>query len=398
MKSDSFKVAAAAAVAAILVTVWYFRDVEPAPWSDEEIVLLQSLWIENLPDVPADPTNAVADDPQAAAFGQRLFLDARLSANGAVSCATCHQPARHFTDGLPKGAAIGTSKRNTPSIVGAAYSPWLYWDGRRDSQWAQALSPLEDPEEHGTDRRHVLDVIAADGDYRAAYEALFGPLPDLSVADEVTIDTAFANVGKAIAAFERTVLPTASRFDRYVAAVVTRDRESQRTLFSDDEVRGLRLFIGEANCMQCHNGPLLTNNEFHNTGVLSAVGEIPDKGRATGIVEVMQDPFNCQGSYSDDADHVCPELEFARSGPELIGAVRTPSLRNLEGTEPFMHKGQIATLAAVLEHYNEAPDAMIGHNEAEPLGLDGSELRQLEAFLGTLTAPYTGLGTRPGAT
>ena len=398
MKSDWFKIAGAASFAVVLVAAWYFRDVEPAPWSDEEIVLLQSLWIENLPDVPADPTNAVADDPQAAAFGQRLFLDARLSANGAVSCATCHQPGRRFTDGLPKGAAIGMSKRNTPSIVGTAYSPWLYWDGRRDSQWAQALSPLEDPEEHGTDRRQVLYVIAADADYRAAYEALFGALPDLSVADEVTIDTAFANIGKAIAAFERTVLPTASRFDRYVAAVVTRDRESQRALFSDDEVRGLRLFIGAANCMQCHNGPLLTNNEFHNTGVLSAVGETPDKGRAAGIVEVMQDPFNCRGIHSDDPDHYCPELDFARSGPELIGAVRTPSLRNLEDTGPFMHKGQIATLAAVLEHYNEAPDAMIGHNEAEPLGLNSRELRQLEAFLDTLAAPYTGFGTSPDAT
>ena len=381
----------AVVIGAAIVALWLTRDVEPPPWSDAEIVVLQSLWLENLPDLSPDPTNAVADDSRAAAFGRRLFMDTRLSSNGAISCATCHQPARRFTDGLPKARAIGMSKRNTPSIVGTAYSPWLYWDGRRDSQWAQALSPLEDPEEHGSNRRQVLHVVATDDEYRRAYEELFGEMPDLSAADDDRIDSAFANIGKVIAAFERTVQPTTARFDQYVAAVVAGDVDKGRKLFNDDEARGLRLFIGQANCTQCHNGPLFTNNEFHNTGVLSAVGEIPDKGRASGLGELMQDPFNCRGAHSDDPERYCPELEFARSGPELIGAVRTPSLRNLEGSAPFMHKGQIATLGAVLEHYNEAPDAMIGHNEAEPLGLNSGELSQLEAFLRTLAAPYTGL-------
>lgn len=389
MTPDQLRISAAVVVAAVLVSIWYLRDVDPAPWSDGEIALLQSLWLENLPELPPDATNAVADDPQAAGFGRLLFFDTRLSANGAVSCATCHQPARRFTDGLPEGQAIGQSKRNTPSIVGTAYSPWLYWDGRRDSQWAQALSPLEDPEEHGSDRRSVLEVVAGDANYRSAYEDLFGDLSELSAAEETGIDTAFANLGKAIAAFERTVLPGPARFDRYVAALLARDTQQQQELFSADEIRGLRLYIGKANCMQCHNGPLFTNNEFHNTGVLSAAGEVPDKGRAAGLNEVMRDPFNCRGNFSDDTDPRCDELDFARSGPDLIGAVRTPSLRNLEGTEPFMHKGQLATLAAVLEHYNEAPDAMIGHNEAKPLGLSGRELRQLEAFLQTLQAPYS---------
>ncbi len=383
---------AAVAVATVLVFIWYLREADPAPWSDAEIRLMQSLWLENLPALPADPTNAVADNPLAADFGRRLFLDTRLSADGQVSCATCHQPARRFTDGLAKGRGIGQSKRNTPSIVGTAYSPWLYWDGRRDSLWAQALSPLEDPAEHGIDRRRVLEVVAGDDNYRQAYEELFGKIPELSTADAFDLDTAFANIGKAIAAFERTVLPLPSRFDEYVAAVVAGDFASQQALFSGDEVRGLRLFIGQANCLQCHNGPLFTNNEFHNTGALNAPGEVPDKGRSAGLVEVLQDPFNCRGRFNDDPTPRCDELDFARSGTELIGAVRTPSLRNLDGTEPFMHKGQLQTLEAVLEHYNDAPDAMIGHNEAEPLGLSKRELRQLEAFLGTLTAPYAGFG------
>ena len=102
---------------------------------------------------------------------------------------------------------------------------------------------------------------------------------------------------------------------------------------------------------------------------------------------VQLDPFNCLVSYADTSEVDCAELRFVRTGPELIWAVRTPSLRNLEGTNPYMHKGQLATIAEVLEHYNRAPLAMIGHNEAEPLGLSGRELHQLESFPGSLAAP-----------
>lgn len=364
---------------------WYFRPLQPEPWSDSDIEILQSLWIGNLGPVPPDPSNAVADNPLAAEFGQRLFFDARLSANGGISCSTCHQPVRRFTDGLQKGQAIGTSKRNTPSIVGGAYSPWMYWDGRRDSQWSQSLSPLEDANEHGSNRRHIVRVIAEDPTYSETYRELFGELPDQ--ADEEAVNTTFSNIGKAIAAFERLLLPAPSRFDDYVAAVIVEDIAAQQDLFTDDEIVGLQLFIGKANCTQCHNGPLLTNHEFHNTGVISFPGEVPDKGRVLGVREVRDNVFNCDGPYSDDQDRNCAELEYARTGPELIGAFRTPSLRNLENTAPFMHKGQIATLSEVLRHYNEAPPAMIGHNETKPLKLRDNDLRQMEVFLRTLSAP-----------
>ncbi len=165
------------------------------------------------------------------------------------------------------------------------------------------------------------------------------------------------------------------------------DSERQAELFLDEEVRGLRLFIGEANCTQCHNGPLLTNNEFHNTGLINPAGEVPDKGRIVGVREVLEHPFNCKGQHNDAALKNCSELTFARTGPELIGAFRTPSLRNLENTAPYGHKGQLAALPEVLAHYNAAPDALIGHNEAKPLGLGNRELAQLEAFLRTLSAP-----------
>lgn len=390
MSSALLKVCVALAVVAATVTWWQTRATQAPAWTAAEIVILRSLTLESLPPLPPDPSNTVAADTKAAEFGRQLFFDSRLSATGGISCATCHQPGRHFTDGLRKAEALGTSMRNTPSIVGTAYSPWLYWDGRRDSQWAQALSPLEDPNEHGSSRIQIISVIAADETYRQTYESLFGELGDVSGLNEVVLNTAFANVGKVLAAFERTLMPEASRFDDYVAEVVSGSKEDRTALFSDDEVSGLRLFIGKANCTQCHNGPMLTNNEFHNTGVLSSPGELPDKGRASGVREALADPFNCLGEYSDDPEHRCSELSFVRSGAELIGAFRTPSLRNVAGTAPYMHKGQLASLNEVLEHYNLAPDAMIGHNEAKPLKLNARELRQLEAFLKTLTSPITG--------
>ena len=380
MTARLLKTAVLLCAVAAIAGVWQLRPASYPTWSDDDLVVLESLSLMSLPPLPADPSNAVADDVAAARFGEQLFNDPRLSANGMISCATCHQPVRDFTDGLQKGQALGTVARNTPSIVGTAYSPWQFWDGRRDSQWAQALAPLEDANEHGTDRASVVELVMSDPGYSDQYRALFGAIPE---TDKVNI--VFANIGKAIAAFERTVLPTESRFDRYVSELLAGDAGS--SALSAEEAQGLRLFIGDAECTQCHNGPLLTNNEFHNTGVISFPGEVPDQGRAAGVHEVLDNEFNCRGDYSDDISRQCTELEFVRTGIELIGAFRTPSLRNLANTAPYMHKGQLPDLAAVLDHYNEAPEAMIGHNEAEPLGLSRRELRQLEAFLHALAAP-----------
>lgn len=375
-------------VAALIVAAIGGSRFWPAPadeWSDAEMAMLRSLWIGSLPELPPDPSNAVADDADAARLGQALFFSTALSPSKAIACATCHRPELRFTDGMQKGRGVGVSRRNTMSIVGAAYSPWQYWDGRRDSQWAQALSPIEDLAEHGSSREFAIRAVAADPALRAQYETVFGAMPSLDEAQEV--DQAFANLGKAIAAYERLIMPGPSRFDEFVEAVLAGDAQRQDRLFSTSERAGLRLFLGEAQCTQCHNGPLFTNHEFHNTGLLSFPGEVPDKGRAAGVREVLADPFNCRGEFSAAAPQDCAELEFARSGFEVLGAFRTPSLRNLENTQPYMHKGQLFTLAEVLEHYNEAPPAMIGHNEAKPLGLSTTELRQLEAFLETLAAP-----------
>jgi cytochrome c peroxidase len=121
--------------------------------------------------------------------------------------------------------------------------------------------------------------------------------------------------------------------------------------------------------------------------MLPLPGELPDRGRIDGVRKALIDPFNCQGEFSDDPRHECPELRFARTGAELLGAMRTPSLRSLPLTAPFMHKGQLATLRKVIEHYNLAAPALIGHNEAKPLRLSRREIAELEAFLISLSAP-----------
>ena len=398
----------------ILLSAGYFllNDPSEQPWTRDEGKTLESLWIGNLSQPPIDSSNAVATNVNAAKLGHKLFFDPRLSVNGQVSCSTCHQPSRHFSDGRAKGFAIGEAQRNTPSIVGSAYSPWLYWDGRKDSLWAQALAPLEHKLEHGGNRMAYIRFVSGDEVYRPMYQELFGDLPDVSDpvrfpdnaapgdnpewnkawqamanADQQSITRAFSNLGKCIAAYEMLLVPQPSRFDYYIEAELKNDSSKQQSLFSPDEKMGLRLFIGKAGCINCHNGPLLTNNEFHNTGLVNSVGEIPDKGRVEGERLVRADPFNCAGKYSDGTANDCAELRFMRSGTDLIGAMRTPSLRNLEGTGPFMHKGQVEHLSQVLDHYNRAPEAMIVHNEAEPLGLNDLELRQLEKFLNTLSSP-----------
>ena len=388
---------------------WLAAEQRHSAWSDAELALLDSLRLSNLPPLPADPTNRVADDPGAAALGHRLFFDSRLSANGAVSCASCHQPDRHFTDGLATGVGLATGQRNTMGLVGTAYSPWYFWDGRKDSQWSQALGPLENDLEHGGNRMQFARLIADDPKYRAAYEALFDPLPDLSnpsrfplaasplggnalvaswnamtEADQQAVNAVFANIGKALAAYQRLLLPGPAPFDDYVEGLL--NNADANVALSGAAVDGLKLFIGKAQCVNCHNGPLLTNNAFHNTGVLPAPVQLPGMGRARGVRQALADPFNCLGKFSDSRTD-CAELRFARSGDEILGARRTPSLRNVAETAPYMHAGQLATLDAVLNHYNLATPSLVGHNEAKPLSLRPTELRTLAVFLQSLSGP-----------
>ena len=396
-------------LAAAAVLVWLLA---PAPlpdrWTESETALISSLSLRALPPLPPDSSNSAADDERAAMLGHRLFFDPRLSANGAVSCASCHRPKLSFTDGLPIAVGTGMGRRHTPGLIGIAYSPWFYWDGRRDSQWAQALAPLETHFEQGAGRTAIVRLLATDPEYKTMYEEIFGSLPDpaqfpesasplgseserihwrtLNPGLRFEISSAFANAGKSLAAYQRKLLPGRSRFDDYADAAAIDAATRQGDTLSREEIAGLDLFIGEAQCVNCHNGPLFTNHDFHNTGILPLSGQLPSMGRFEGIRLARDDPFNCLGEFSEAAPGQCAELRFARVDNELAGAHKTPGLRNVTLTAPYMHTGQMGTLAEVLQHYEEAPTSILGHNEAKPLGLSGRQLRQLEAFLHSLEA------------
>src|SRR3954469_13019276 len=153
----------------------------PRPrWSADERTMLKSLSLTSLQPLAPDPSNRFGDDPRAAALGRELFFDTRLSGNGKVSCATCHVPAQDLQDGTPLAHGVGTTARRTMPIAGTAHNAWFFWDGRADSQWGQALGPLESAVEHGGTRTQYAHVITEH--YRSDYEAIFGALPALTGA------------------------------------------------------------------------------------------------------------------------------------------------------------------------------------------------------------------------
>ena len=385
------------------------------PWSEEEKSKLRTLWIGNLQPLPADPSNKYADDERAAALGHKLFFDTRFSSNGEVACSTCHLPDNLFQDGVSLSHGVGTTDRRAMTLIGTAYSPWFFWDGRKDSQWAQALGPLESPVEHGSNRTYYAHLI--DQYYRAEYEAISGAMPEvshlpvlngsvqspeviaawesMSSEDQENVTWIYVNMGKSIAAYERHLIPGKSRFDQYVEAVLNGDIKTANTILTSDEIAGLRLFIGEANCTDCHNGPLFTNNDFHNTGV-PAVSNLPvDMGRAKGAQQVLADEFNCLSIYSDAGPEDCAELRYMVSeGHQLEQQFKPPSLRNVAERAPYMHAGQFTTLEEVLDHYNAAPSTTAAHNhsELEPLNLSEEEIAQIIAFLKTLDSPVNADG------
>jgi cytochrome c peroxidase len=290
-------------------------------------------------------------------------------------------------------------------LPGVAHNAWFFWDGRRDSLWAQALTPLEDPAEHAGTRTAYAHVVAAH--FRDRYEGVFGALPDLAglpasagplgTAEEraawaamteeqrLAVDTVFANIGKALAAFQRDIRHEPTRFDRFAEAVAAGTAPQGDAALTDEEVLGLRLFIGKARCATCHTGPRFADGVFHNTGVPPAPNKPADLGREAAVALVEADPFNCFGRFRDGGAEACGELRFMRrDGAELTRAFKTPSLRGVADRAPYMHAGQFATLEEVVDHYVRAPQPEGGHSEAKPLRLSEREKAALVAFLGTL--------------
>lgn len=428
-------VAAVAAVAAALLAATA-GEAAPASKGDRALYTpaeLAAIYRHSpLGPLPPGRTDDVANNPRAAAFGQFLFFYTGFSADGRVSCATCHQPQRAFTDGraLAKGLAVET--RNTPTVLDAAFNQWFFWDGRTDSLWSQALQPFENPGEFGGDRLHIVHVIAGDPALRQAYREVFGPLPPLAdgrrfpaharpdpdpraplaqawaamaPADRTAVNRVFSNLGKAIEAYERKLVSRDSPFDRYVAGLRTGDPAAESAL-SPAAKRGLKLFVGAANCDLCHSGPDFTDGQFHNLGLPLLPAETADTGRAAGIRLLQADPFNGTGPFSDDPKGEAKDrIAFLPAPDSQLGAFKTPTLRNVALTAPYMHDGRFATLEQVLDFYAEGKAASRGRLVGKREGTVNlvphlSKLQQADliAFLKTLTgAPLPGRLTKAPA-
>lgn len=325
---------------------------DPFP-SFDELDLLQQL--HSAPArPPADPTNRFADNAQAAALGNRLFHDPKLSACGTVSCASCHDgDGRTVAKALADGCNGGVTGRNPPTILNADYNRWFMWDGRADRLWNQAILPMTSPIEMGSNATIVRAVLTQD--YLPGYTELFQKTPEQTGDDEL-----LANTGKLIQAYERTVNRIQSPFDddvkRFIAATTVSVAEGEK----DPAYLALKTYVRKGQCIVCHKGSVMTDHLFHNIGVKDGSEGAP--GQTAAVEPMLNWKFNSAGAFSDaptgaDAQRLAAvRTTLAEKRAEMVGAYKTPTLRNIALTAPYMHTGELATLADVVEFYNKGGD------------------------------------------
>lgn len=378
-------------ICVLLAITLSIRADDGIEWTKRERVLIRSLSLASLGEAPKDPSNKFADNSLAADLGGKLFHDKRLSKNGKVSCAQCHQADYGFTDKLPQSIGIGKMDRRSMPALGMAYQQWFFWDGRADSLWSQTLQPLENSLEHGLTREQCVELVIQH--YAKEYTALFGELPTFekrklnepdSWSEREQVTQVFVNLGKSIAAFVRTLKPQETAFDRYARALDSQAAEGIQFLDSKQQ-RGLRLFLGKARCVDCHNGPMLSNGSFHHVGVPDLAGV--DRGRAAVLVDLADLEFGYFSKWSDadpekDGEHVkFMDQRVAR----YERAFKTPSLRGVAERPPYMHAGQFESLKDVLLHYRKVSQDQSA-DEVLHADLTDAEIDDLVEFLKSLNS------------
>ena len=330
-----------------------------------------------------DPSNRVSGNAAAIALGERLFRDPRLSRTGTIACATCHQPARAFTDGLPRAQGLAPTDRNTLGLANVRGQRWFGWDGAGDNLWAQSLRPLLDPREMGSDFAQVAGVVRADAGLSRRYRAAFGapPGPD---DEAVAVDLA-----KALAAYQETLVTGRTPFDDFRDALARGDAAAAAR-YPAAARRGLAIFTGKGNCNVCHLGPAFTNGEFSDVGIpfFAGPGRV-DPGRHEGIRRVQASRYNLLGPFNDDPTR--SSATATRHVARLhrnFGEFRVPSLRDVARTAPYMHNGSLATLREVVRHYSEIDEDRLhadGERILRPLNLSAPEIDDVVAFLESLS-------------
>ncbi len=306
----------------------------------------QTSWAPQRPEIPPglDLYLPVPEDnpltPEKVALGRKLFLDPILSRDRSLACASCHDPERGFTDGRTVSVGVFARKgtRNVPTLINRAYGRSFFWDGRITGLEEQVLKPIQDPKEMDMTLDEVVARLNQETEYRQRFQTAFGRA------------ICAQDVAKALASFVRTILSGGAPVDRYYLT-------GDATALSEPAMRGLRLFQGKGRCTACHLGPTFTDERFHNTGVAWRDGRLLDEGR-----------------------YAITKREADR------GAFKTPTLREVSRTAPYMHDGSLATLADVVERYNGGgiPNPHLD-NELRPLHLTTEEKQELVAFLRSLS-------------
>lgn len=376
-----------------------------AGFSAEDIELIQTL--SPLPESPADPTNKVGLDPKAAAFGEDLFNDWRLSRGEEFACQTCHRVTDHLMsvrDDTPK---------DIPTLWNLGHNKWFFFDGRADTLWAQALGPIENPKEHDFSRTEIAALISGDINYSKVYKELFGDIPDFSdkkrypepgkpskdnkeandnwekmtAKDRMAVNKVFANVGKALAAFQMTLTSQKTDFDVFVEGIKENDQK-KIDLLSEPAQRGLKVFVGKGKCISCHNGPAFTDSEFHNTQLPEIDVDLGfNNARHSGIQEVKDSVFNAAGPFSDDPNGAfARRLKTLKTEAKNKGQFKTPGLRNVNYTQPYMHSGQFRSLIDVINFYSDMKNAsIVDHPEIVPRNFTEQEKADLVEFLKSIS-------------
>ena len=328
-----------------------------------------------------DPSNQVSGNPAAIGLGEQLFSDPILSVDGAMSCATCHNPETGFSDRLPRAKGREVLDRNTLSLFNQRFNRWYGWSGDTDNLWAQSLTPIFNPPEMAHSEASLVDAIRRSG-YVSEYEALFG---SIDAHDDRLLAV---NVAKTLAAFQEIWVTGQTPFDVFRDALAIKDYETA-ALYPKAAQRGFQIFAGKGNCVFCHSGPLFSNGEFHDAGVPYFIefGRV-DEGRHGGITALLASPFTLAGDYNDDPSK---EGAWAVNGVARqhsdFGTFRVPGLRSLSRTAPYMHDGSRVTLHDVIDHYNDIDMERL-HTDGEailrPLNLSQNEIDDLVAFLRSL--------------
>ncbi len=361
---------------------------QPAPAGAQDLLAFTPQEIERIlahgpwpqPAVP-DPSNRVSGNAQAIALGERLFFSPRLSGSGGVLCASCHEPWRAYSDGRNRGVGVEPVDRNTQSVVNVRLNRWFGWDGANDNLWAQSIRPLLARREMRSSAAHVAALLRGDPDLALLYRNAFGAPPPAN--DEALL----VDVGKALAAYLETLVSGRTPFDDFRDALARGDpaAAARYPLWAQ---RGLRIFIGEGGCAGCHAGPNFSDAAFHRSGIASRLenGDA-DPGRRGGIRKLLQSRYKLLGPFSDDPSRAAARVtRQASSEQDAAGAFRTPGLRQVTLTAPYMHDGSLATLCEVLSRHPAGdPASGSGGTGPGPVALTAEDRRDLLAFLGTLT-------------